>query len=103
MLFRSRTTGQLFELYFGNASGRAESDKMKPFLGRGDRQPRVATLGIKYRKTPDFSYHVPVVTKCSEPLTDGPNMATIVAEKEKFLNPPAPEVETEQETSKRAR
>ena len=98
-----RSTGALYELYFGNASGRAESDKLKPFLGRGERQPRVATLGIKYRKTPEFSYHVPVVTKCSEPLTEGPDMKTIAEEKEKFLNPPKPEVEAEKETSKRAR
>lgn|SRR4030042_650976 len=97
-----RKTAQLYELYFGNASGRAEADKLKPFLPRPGRDPQVATLKIKYRQGKDFSWHVPVVTRCSEPLTDGPDLTTLVAEKNRFMNP-EPGVETEQATSTRAR
>lgn len=98
-----RTTGELYELYFGNASGREESDKMKPFLGRPDRKPQTATVNVKYHEGKEFSWHVPVIVKCSDPITSGPDIATIVAEKKKFMNPPVSEVEVEEVSTGRAR
>lgn len=59
-----RSTGKLFELFFGNKSGRNEAGKLKPFLI--DRAP--VSLGIRYINKPEYGWHVPVVTKCSEPF-----------------------------------
>ena len=91
-LVLERKTAALYELYFGNASGRQESDKLKPFLARPDRQARVATISAKLIEGREFSWHAPVVVKCSEPITTGPDMESIRREKEKFLNPKEVEV-----------
>jgi len=102
-LVLERSTGELYELFFGNASGREESPNLKPFLGRADRPPRVANIKSKLVEGREFSWHVPVITKCSEPITKGPDMGTLVEEKQKFLNPKTDEVEVEEGTSTRAR
>lgn len=80
-----RSTGKLYELFFSNKSGRQEAGKLKPFLV--NRAP--ATLGIRYKKTPDYGWHVPVVTKCSEPFSKDslPSMDKINEEIAKFKNP----------------
>lgn len=99
-----RKTGELLELYFGNASGREESDKLKPFLPRPGRPSQVATLGARFIEGKDYSWHAPTIKKCSEPFTSGPDVKLIIAEKEKFMNPKEAEVEVEEETKgKRAR
>ena len=84
-LVLERSTGKLYELFFGNASGRQEAGKLRPFLAG----PAPATLGIRYKKTPDYGWHVPVVTKCSEPFDPAncPSGDEIRAEIEKFRNP----------------
>jgi len=80
-----RSTGKLYELYFSNKSGRQEANKIKPFLV--SRTP--CTLGIRYKKGPDYGWHVPVVTKCSEPFASEsvPPIEKINEEIEKFNNP----------------
>ena len=86
-----RSTGKLYELFFGNASGRQEAGKLRPFLPSNDNGgvPSAATLGIRYKKTPKYNWHVPVVTKCSEPFDPAacPTGDVINAEIEKFRNP----------------
>jgi hypothetical protein len=99
-----RKTQKLYELFFGNPSGRAEGDKLKPFLPRGDRQPSAATLKIKYKQTADYGYHVPVIVKCSEPVEVTLDMAGVLAEIEKFNNPSTgPEVVEDDAAPARAR
>jgi len=99
-----RSTSEMFELFFGNASGRAESDKLKPFLPRADRPARPATLNIKFRSGGKHEYHVPVIVKCSEPFTAGPTVPEMVKAKEKFMSPEVEEVEVEEtKTTKRPR
>lgn len=80
-----RSTGKLYELFFSNKSGRNEAGKMKPFLV--NRTP--CTLSIRYKKGPDYGWHVPVISKCSEPFSPDnvPSMEVINAELEKFRNP----------------
>jgi hypothetical protein len=87
-----RSTGKLYELFFGNISGRTESGKLKPFLpskaNKG--QPSAASLGIRYKKLPDYGWHLPVITKCSEPFDPANAKFTeeqLNQEIEKFLNP----------------
>lgn len=104
-----RSTGKLYELFFGNASGRNEAGKLRAFLpseaNGGCSLP--ATLNIRYKKTPDYGWHVPVISKCSEPFdsSDCPSEKTIMEELEKFRNPKAgvQKVEEEEPASKRAR
>jgi len=86
-----RSTSKMYELFFGNASGRNEAGKLRPFLPSeaNGGVPSPATLGIRYKKTPDYGWHVPVVTKCSEPFSasDCPAQDSITKEIEKFRNP----------------
>lgn len=86
-LVLERKTQMLYEIFFGNPSGRAEADKLLPFLPRKDQDASVATLLIKYKQTKDYGWHVPVVVKCSEPIEGGPDMETILGEITKFNNP----------------
>jgi hypothetical protein len=83
-LILERSTGKLYELFFSNKTGRQEAGKLKPFLLK--REP--CTLSIRY-KPQGFGYHVPVVSKCSEPFASDsiPSMEVINAEIEKFRNP----------------
>ena len=91
-LVMERSTGKLYELFFGNKSGRSEAGKLKPFLpseaNKG--QPSAASVGIRYKKTPDYGWHVPVITKCSEPFDPANVKFTedqLAQEIDKFLNP----------------
>lgn len=91
-LVMERATGKLYELFFGNKSGRSEAGKLKPFLPStaNEGNPSAASISIRYKKTPDYGWHVPVITKCSEPF-DPENVsfteAQLSQEIEKFLNP----------------
>lgn len=105
-LVLERSTGKLYELFFGNKSGRQEAGKMKPFLL--SQEPM--SLGTRYIKKPDYGWHVPVVTKCSEPFDVDTVKVTpeqIQQEVEKFLNPQEETVEKvseeEQQSQGRAR
>ncbi len=55
-LILERSTGKLYELFFGNKSGRNEAGKLKPFLPTeaNNSQPSPATLNIRYKKTPEL-------------------------------------------------
>lgn len=86
-LVLERSTGKLYELFFGNASGRSEAGKLRPFLPGGNGpSPSPATLNIRYKKTPEYGWHVPVITKCSEPFTNGPSPEEIIAACAKFMS-----------------
>jgi len=89
-----RSTGRMYEMFFGNKSGRAEAGKMKKFLptAENDGQPSAASLGIRYKKTEQYGWHVPVITKCSEPFDPAAIKVTekqISEEITKFKNPEA--------------
>jgi len=80
-----RTTGKMYEIFFGNASGRNEAGKLTPFYQKG----LPATLGIRYKKGKEYGWHVPVITKCSEPFDPAncPTQDEMDEEKKKFKNP----------------
>jgi hypothetical protein len=85
-LVLERSTGKLYEMFFSNKSGRNEAGKLKPFLL--DQIP--ASMGIRYIQKDKYSWHVPVITKCSEPFDAKAIKVTpedITKEVEKFLNP----------------
>lgn len=108
-LVLERSTGKLYELFFGNKSGRQEAGKLKPFLptDASGGVPSPASLGIRYKKTPEYGWHVPVITKCSESFDPKAVKVTpeqINEEVQKFLNPSEEKVEkVEEKPNKRAR
>jgi len=62
-----RNTQKFYELFFSNASGRSEASKMRPFLPSEENEglPSAASMGIRYKQTKDYGWHVPVITKCT--------------------------------------
>lgn len=89
-----RETGNLYEFFMGNKSARQESGKLIPFLpvskekaektGTEPHGPIPCTLKCRYIKRPAYGWHVPVVSRCSEPFTNLPPMKEIRKEVEKF-------------------
>lgn len=89
------TTGNFYELFLGNKSGRQESGKLAPYLPVSKEQakkfgveakgPTPATLQVKYIQRPRYSWHVPVVTKCSTPITNLPDGEIVAEQVAKFL------------------
>ena len=91
-----RSTGNFYEYFMGNKSARQESGKLRPFLplsrdraeaaGTEPHGPVPCTLQCRYVTRPDYGWHVPVVTKCSEPFTEKelPDMKKIREEVAKF-------------------
>lgn len=97
-----RSQGKFYELFFGTKSSRPEAKNLYPFLPNSDeskgpvKPATAATLKARYVEK-KFSWHVPVVTKCSTPFAKLPTEAQVVDEIGKFLNPKAEEVEVVEE------
>lgn len=91
-----RSTNNFYELFMGNKSTRAESANLVKFLAVSEETaarrgieahgPLPCTLKVRYAKRGPHGWHVPVVTKCSEPFTNLPSMDKIKEEVEKFKN-----------------
>ena len=89
-----RGTGKFYELFMGNKSARAESGNLIKFLavseetatrqGADSHGPLPCTLKARYATRGQHGWHVPVVTKCSEPFTNLPEMDAIREEVTKF-------------------
>jgi len=99
-LIYERTTGRFLEFFCGSKSTRSESKKIYPFLpltaedikarGLTDQEPHgplPMTLKSKYVEKGSYSWHVPVVVKCSVPFTKGPTNEKLIAEIIKFISP----------------
>lgn len=112
-----RSTGNLYEFFMGNKSARQESGKLRPFLplsrekaetiGEEPHGPIPCTLKCRYIQRTAYGWHVPVVTKCSEPFTNLPPLDRIRTEVEKFAAAKDNGIERvneeEEATSERAR
>lgn len=91
-----RSTGQFYELYMSNASGRQQAKHMEVFLpidaataeaaGVEPRGPIPCRLEGKYIEGKQNQWWAPESFKCSEEFTDLPDMAVITAEIQKFLS-----------------
>jgi len=89
-----RSTNQFYELFMGNKSARAESGNLIKFLavskesaarrGVESHGPMPCTLKVRYAKRGPHGWHVPVVTRCSEPFVDLPNVDAIREQVVKF-------------------
>jgi hypothetical protein len=103
-----RSSGRFLEYFCGSKSSRQESKNITPFLltvkdGKQE-GPHPMTLKTRYVEKTKYPYHVPVVTKCSTPITNLP-ADKVAQEINKFLNPKSDEVEVvdDSKTKKRAR
>lgn len=97
ILILERKTGKLYEWFLGNKSAREEAPQLTPFLPISQSQakdfgvkPKPATpctLSSRLIERPRYSWHVPVITKCSTPFDKLPDLEYLKAEVEKFVNP----------------
>ncbi len=90
-----RNTGEFYELFLGNKSGRVESKKFEAYLPVSEAQaakfqieakgPSPLTLTAKYIQG-RYNWHVPVVNRCSTPIENLPDDGTIVGQVERFFS-----------------
>jgi hypothetical protein len=103
LLVYERSTGRFLEFFCGTKSTRSEAKKMFPFLpltqaaidemakkgedvsGLQPHGPLPMTLKSKLVEKGTYSWHVPVVVKCSTPFTRLPKPEAILHEIQKFL------------------
>lgn len=98
-LLFERNTGKFYEFFCGSKSSRMEAGNLGQYLPVSEAQaeefeveahgPLPCTLRAKYIERPRYSWHAPQVGKCSTPITNLPDMAVIVKEVERFINPQA--------------
>lgn len=98
-LLIERSTGRFLEYFCGTKSTRSEAKKVYPYLPLTEQDiearkltaephgPQPFKMNIKLVERKRFSWHVPVVVKCSTPFKTLPDMARIVREIERFINP----------------
>lgn len=98
-LLYERSSGRFLEYFCGTKSTRVEAKKLFPYLplteadisargltGVESHGPLPCTLNNRFIEK-RYSYHVPVVARCSTPFTSLPAIDRIAAEIEKFINP----------------
>ena len=74
-----RSTGKFYTYFASGASARREAGKMIP-----DKEPLSITMSARFIKK-QFSWHAPVVSKCSVAFANAPNLEQIKAAVEKFF------------------
>lgn len=102
-----RTSGRLLEFFCGTKSSRGEAKKIYPFLpltvadieargltGVEPHGPLPMTLRSKLVEKGSWSWHVPVASACSTPITNLPPMEQLVEEIVKFTTATNEGVET---------
>lgn len=91
-LIIERNTGNFYEFFMGNKSARQESGKLRAFLPTNKTDdteahgPSPCTVKCRYIQRPAYGWHVPVVSKCSEPFANLPSLESIRAEMQKFAD-----------------
>ena len=113
-----RSSGRFLEFFCGSKSTRGEAKKIYPYLPLSEAQiaarelsgaephgPLPLTLKSRLVEKGTYSWHVPVVVKCSTPFTKLPSMDVIVREIERFVNVKDDGVEkvSEEQANRRAR
>lgn len=92
-----RTTKRFLEFFCGSTTLRQEAGKIYPFLPRVEngapQPPRAVTLTSKVIEKGNYSWHGPVVSECSTPITGLPDVAVLEQEVKSFLNPKVEKVE----------
>ena len=79
--------GKFATLFMSSKTMRKEAPNLKALLGQA------ATLKVKFIKTIKYSWHGPVVTVCSTPLTNLPSEAEVREQASIFCNPPESGIE----------
>lgn len=92
-----RNTGQFYEFFCGNKSARMEAANFKKYLpvneekatqfGLDAHGPIPCTLRAKYIERKKYSWHAPLVGKCSTPINNLPALEVVIEQINKFENP----------------
>ena len=112
-----RSSGQFLEFFCGAKSTRSEAKKVYPALpvteadikarglkGVQAHGPVPLTMRTKLVQKKSWSWHVPVIGKCSTPFENLPTNEVIVKEIQRFVNPSEDNVEkVNEEANRRAR
>jgi len=93
-----RSTGKFYEYFCGSKSTRTEAKKIYPFMpitqadiesrklvGVEPHGPLPMTLKSRYVEKGSFSWHVPVVQKCSTPFKNEPSLEVLLKELNRFF------------------
>jgi len=115
-LIIERSTGRFLEWFCGTKSTRSEAKKIYPYLPLTPQDialreieaephpPMAFTMKIKLVERKRFSWHVPVVVKCSTPFSKVPVNEAVIKEIERFIDPKDTGVEkVQEEVSKKRR
>jgi hypothetical protein len=97
VLVFERKTGAFYEWFLGTASGRQEAPNLMPFLPVSEdaakafnteaQPPQPCTLTTNLVKRGNYSWHVPVIAKCSTPFQNLPSLEEINRQVSTFVNP----------------
>jgi hypothetical protein len=120
-LVYERSTGRFLEFFCGTKSARSEAKKLFPYLpltqaaiddlatrgedvtGLAAHGPLPVTLQSRLVEKGSYSWHVPVVTKCSTAFTKMPKVEVIVKEITRFLTLQGDQSTVVQEPEKKSR
>lgn len=96
-----RLTGEFYELFCGNASGRISARSLMPYCPLSEEAAilqteqtgkvveahgaELCTLGVKYAQKKTYGWHVIVVHRCSTPFDNLPPQGKMVEECQRFL------------------
>lgn len=96
VLVFERNTGRFLEFFMGNKSARMEAPNLAPYLPVGPEQAKLhgieprgpvpCTLRAKFIKRPRYSWHAPVISKCSTPFTNVPALEVVMENVKRFVN-----------------
>jgi len=100
-LILERASGRFLEWFCGTKSTRGEAKKMYPFMrvtaedikarpaleGTEPHDALPMTMNVKLCEKGNWSWHAPVVQRCSTPFTKVPPTERIIFEMTRFLNP----------------
>lgn len=113
-LVYEESQGRFLEFFCGSKSARNEAKKIYPFLsltaadieargltGETPHGPLPMTLKSKLVEKGSYTWHVPVVVKRSTPI-QAPALEKLIAEINKFVNPPADGVERVEEPAQKS-
>lgn len=100
-LMFEQSLGEWLDFFCAPPSWRDEvSDALRGFLGNEERGPKGVTLSSKLVGTAR-KWYMPVVTECTTPFVNAPDLDAVIREVNKFLYPP--EAEKVAEGTTRAR
>jgi hypothetical protein len=93
--------GVFVTFFMANKTMRREAPNVGAYMAKENEPARPLTLKAQFIEKGEFSWHGPVITGCSIPVSQ-PTAEALVAELDKFNNPPEPKDTAANETQLKA-